>query len=66
MNAELQNGPLGFWQTITQRLGWATSTSPELDEAAQELVDNALAFDRLRIEGIMVPRADIKATDVAT
>ncbi|PHR62310.1 MAG: magnesium/cobalt efflux protein [Robiginitomaculum sp.] len=30
------------------------------------MVDNALAFDRLRIEGIMVPRADIKATDVAT
>ncbi len=32
-----------------------------LDEDAQELIDNAAAFDLLRVEDIMVPRADIIA-----
>ncbi len=66
MNGESQSRSLGFWQAIAHRLGWVASSSPELDEAAQELVDNALAFDHLRIEDIMVPRADIKATDIET
>ncbi|VAW01064.1 Magnesium and cobalt efflux protein CorC [hydrothermal vent metagenome] len=52
-----------FWQTIRH---WfkRESSGIALDEAAQELVDNALAFDRLRIEDIMVPLADIKAVEV--
>jgi len=31
------------------------------DEEAQELIDNATAFERVRLEDIMVPRADIVA-----
>ena len=31
------------------------------DEDAQELIDNATAFERVRLEDIMVPRADIVA-----
>jgi len=48
---------------------WFNTSKPgvsELDEAAQELVDNARAFDRLRIEDLMVPRADIKAVELET
>ncbi len=36
-------------------------TAPLLDEEAQKLIDNATAFDLVRIEDIMVPRADIVA-----
>jgi hemolysin (HlyC) family protein len=38
--------------------------APQLDEEAQKLIDNATAFDLVRIEDIMVPRADIVAVSV--
>ncbi len=55
-----------IWQKISFLFGGKDQSTPALDEAAQELVDNARAFDRLRIEDIMVPRADIKAVDLDT
>lgn len=51
----------GFWQRL---FGAGRKAEPELDEDAQELVDNAAAFDALCIEDIMVPRADIKAVEL--
>jgi len=54
-----------LWQKLKSVMGFARASKiPALDDAAQELVDNALAFDHLRIEDIMVPRADIKAVDL--
>ncbi len=56
--------PTTWRQKVLQNIGLLPKDTPVLDEAAQELVDKALAFDHLRIEGIMVPRADIKAVDM--
>lgn len=50
----------GIWHRL---FGNDRELEPELDEEAQELVDNAAAFDALCIEDIMVPRADIKAVE---
>jgi CBS domain containing-hemolysin-like protein len=55
-----------WWKTLFPSHKKHHERSPKLDEAAQELVDNALAFDHLRIEDIMVPRADIKAVGIET
>ncbi|MBL4617719.1 MAG: HlyC/CorC family transporter [Robiginitomaculum sp.] len=55
-----------WWKTLFPSRDKNQTSSPKLDEAAQELVDNALAFDHLRIEDIMVPRADIKAVGIET
>jgi CBS domain containing-hemolysin-like protein len=52
------------WQGLRNLFGRGQARPPDLDDAAQELVDNARAFDRLRIEDIMVPRVDIDAVDV--
>ncbi|PHS27366.1 MAG: magnesium/cobalt efflux protein [Robiginitomaculum sp.] len=46
-----------FARLFTSKAG----TAPQPDEEAQKLIDNATAFDRVRIEDIMVPRADIVA-----
>jgi CBS domain containing-hemolysin-like protein len=35
--------------------------APQPDEEAQKLIDNATAFDLVRVEDLMVPRADIVA-----
>ncbi len=43
-----------------------TSATPEPDEEAQKLIDNAAAFDRVRVEDLMVPRADIIAVGADT
>ncbi|MCF6292051.1 MAG: hemolysin family protein [Robiginitomaculum sp.] len=55
-----------WWKNMFSHRNDRDDHAPKLDEAAQELVDNALAFDHLRIEDIMVPRADIKAVEIET
>lgn len=55
-----------WWKALFSDHNHNHENPQKLDEAAQELVDNALAFDHLRIEDIMVPRADIKAVGIGT
>lgn len=58
--------PKRWWKTLGAVFGVNKADGSMLDDAAQELVDNALAFDHVRIEDIMVPRADIKAIEIDT
>ncbi|MBL4597146.1 MAG: HlyC/CorC family transporter [Robiginitomaculum sp.] len=53
-----------WWKKLSRSFRGSNTHLPELDEAAQELVDNAVAFDQVRIEDIMVPLADVKAVDI--
>ncbi len=46
---------------LTRFFGRKAPGEPQPDEDAQKLIDNATAFDQLRIEDLMVPRADIVA-----
>ncbi len=49
------------------RLFYGQSAAPSIpDEEAQELIDNATAFDLVRIDDLMVPRADIVAVSADT
>lgn len=59
---EKSGGVIGLFKRLF------TSAEPPvpLDEEAQELVDNATAFDSLRVQDIMVPRADIIAVSADT
>jgi hemolysin (HlyC) family protein len=47
-----------FWSRLFTK---KVRTEPGPDEEAQKLIDNATAFDRVRVEDLMVPRADIVA-----
>jgi hemolysin (HlyC) family protein len=59
----MSNKKPGLWSRLFTK---KVRSEPQPDEEAQKLIDNATAFDRVRVEDLMVPRADIVAVSADT